>query len=76
MVTNNNVSSTPILTGPGVTSVGGLAGSGTGIGSTTASGAKGSEYDATGGNVDDRSLLQKGKDAIKPGSQVGQHGNK
>lgn len=35
--------------------------------------AKGSEYDATGGSVDDRSLTQKATDAVKPGSQVGSH---
>ena len=95
VVTNSNLSSTPILGGEGVTSAGhtgtghtgtGHTGTGTGRtgtgthtgmgGSDAASGAKGSQYDATGGQVDDRSMLQKGMDAIKPGSQVGQHGKK
>ena len=83
-VTNSNLSSTPILGGEGVTSAAGHTGTGhTGTGthsgmggSSTAPGAKGSEYDATGGQVDDRSMMQKGMDAIKPGSQVGQHGKK
>ena len=108
VVTNSNVSSTPILGGEGVTGAAGHTGHGTGTGHTgtghtgtghtgtghtgtghtgtgtntgvggsgTASGAKGSQYDATGGEVDDRSMMQKGMDAIKPGSQVGQHGKK
>ena len=37
---------------------------------------KGAEYDATGGQVDDRSMMQKVKDAITPGSDVGKHGGK
>lgn len=98
VVTNSNLSSTPILGGEGVTSAAGHTGAGHGTGhpgtghtgsghtetgtktemggSGTAPGAKGSQYDATGGQVDDRSMMQKGMDAIKPGSQVGQHGKK
>lgn len=83
VVTNSNLSSTPILGGEGVSNVAGHThtGSGSGMhsghtGSGTASSGKGSEYDATGGQVDDRSMMQKGMDAIKPGSQVGQHGKK
>lgn len=34
---------------------------------------KGSDYDATGGAVDDRSALQKIKDKLTPGSDVGKH---
>ena len=81
VVTNDNLSNTPILQGQGVvhaTAGNEGYGSGTGAGSSltgagTGSGGKGSEYDATGGNVDDRSLMQKGVDAVKPGSQVGSH---
>lgn len=46
---------------------------GTGSGHNTSSSTKGAQYDATGGAVDDRSFLQKGKDALKPGDQVGTH---
>lgn len=35
--------------------------------------SKGAEYDATGGQVDDRTMMQKVKDAITPGSDVGKH---
>ena len=38
------------------------------------SNTKGQQYDATGGAVDDRTMMQKGKDALKPGDQVGTHG--
>ena len=38
------------------------------------SGTKGQEYDASGGAIDDRTMMQKGKDALKPGDQVGTHG--
>ena len=34
---------------------------------------RGAEYDATGGQVDDRTFGQKAKDAFKPGSNVGTH---
>lgn len=34
---------------------------------------KGADYDATGGAVDDRSTLQKLKDKLTPGSDVGKH---
>ena len=67
-------------TGTG-TGTGAGAGYGTGTGSQYGSSSgrsntsgRGQEYDATGGQVDDRTLLQKGVDAVKPGSQVGQHG--
>ena len=50
---------------------GGHSGSGSG---NTSSNTKGQEYDATGGQVDDRTFGQKAKDAFKPGSQVGTHG--
>ena len=82
VVTNSNLSSTPILGGEGITSSAHHTGTGhtgthTGMsGSGAAAGGKGSQYDATGGQVDDRSMMQKGMDAIKPGSQVGQHGKK
>ena len=89
VVTNSNLSSTPILGGEGVKAAGhtgtgtghtgtGHTGTGThtGMGGSGTEGAKGSQYDATGGQVDDRSMMQKGMDAIKPGSQVGQHGKK
>ena len=36
--------------------------------------SKGQQYDATGGSVDDRTMMQKAKDAVKPGDQVGTHG--
>ena len=52
-------------------------GSGSGYGqsgSRSGTSGRGQEYDQTGGQVDDRTLLQKGVDAVKPGSQVGQHG--
>ena len=51
------------------------AGYGTGSGSSGAGGAgyKGAQYDQSGGQVDDRSMMQKVGDAVKPGSQVGQH---
>ena len=48
-----------------------VSGSGSGI---TSSNTRGQEYDATGGQVDDRTFGQKAKDAFKPGSQVGTHG--
>ena len=76
VITNDNLSSTPILHGQGVThtnTAGNTSYTGTGAG--TGSSGKGSEYDATGGNVDDRSMMQKGVDAVKPGSQVGSHTN-
>ena len=63
----------------GATGVGyGSTGTGTGAGYGTGSGAgrssgRGQEYDASGGQVDDRTMMQKGVDAVKPGSQVGQH---
>ena len=52
---------------------------GTGYGTSgtgTGAGHKGQEYDQSGGQVDDRSMMQKAGDAIKPGSQVGQHGTR
>lgn len=61
----------------GVTGATGGAGYGTGSGvGHTGAGHKGQEYDQTGGQVDDRSMMQKAGDAIKPGSQVGQHGTR
>lgn len=87
VITNDNLSSTPILHGQGVTHVnpgentsftgaGTGAGHGSGLsGSGTGSAGKGAEYDASGGQVDDRSMMQKGMDAVKPGSQVGSHTN-
>lgn len=64
-------------TSTGATGTGAGYGSGSGYGqsgSRSGTSGKGQEYDASGGQVDDRSLLQKGVDAVKPGSQVGQHG--
>lgn len=64
------------------TGAGGVTGStGTGVGYGTGSGMsgaghKGQQYDQSGGQVDDRSMMQKAGDAIKPGSQVGQHGTR
>lgn len=40
---------------------------------TTGKHQKGADYDATGGVVDDRSTLQKLKDKLTPGSDVGKH---
>ena len=63
----------------GVTGATGGAGYGTGSGhgaGHTGAGHRGQEYDQTGGQVDDRSMMQKAGDAIKPGSQVGQHGTR
>lgn len=56
----------------------GTSGTGTGAGYGTGTGAghKGQEYDQSGGQVDDRSMMQKVGDAVKPGSQVGQHGTR
>ena len=51
-------------------------GTGAGYGTGTGAGHKGQEYDQTGGEVDDRSMMQKIGDAVKPGSQVGQHGTR
>ncbi len=34
---------------------------------------KGAQYDATGGAVDDRTGMQKLKDAFKPGTSAGNH---
>ena len=45
----------------------------TGSGAGGAGKGKGAEYDATGGAVDDRSTLQKLKDKLTPGSDVGKH---
>ena len=71
--------------GAGVGSGAGYGSSGTGVGSGAGAGhgtgsdagrssGRGQEYDASGGQVDDRTMMQKGMDAVKPGSQVGQHG--
>ncbi len=54
-------------TGSGVGS-----GTGTGVGSGTGH-HKGAEYDQSGGQVDDRSAMQKIKDKLTPGSDVGKH---
>ena len=54
----------------------GTTGTGAGYGTGTGAGHhKGQEYDQSGGQVDDRSMMQKAGDAVKPGSQVGQHGS-
>lgn len=52
------------------------SGTGAGTGSGVGSGAghqKGAEYDQSGGQVDDRSAMQKIKDKLTPGSDVGKH---
>ena len=69
---------TGTTTGTGYGTSGTGAGYGTGAGHGTGTGAdhKGQEYDQTGGQVDDRSMMQKIGDAVKPGSQVGQHGTR
>lgn len=54
--------------------VGGYGSQGTGTGhSHGSSNTKGAEYDQTGGQVDDRSGMQKIKDKLTPGSSVGKH---
>ena len=42
-------------------------------GDKVSSATKGAEYDATGGQVDDRTTMQKLKDKLTPGSDVGKH---
>ena len=54
------------------------SGSGTGLGTGSGAGSgtgqhKGAEYDQSGGQVDDRSAMQKIKDKLTPGSDVGKH---
>ena len=49
------------------------AGGASGAGQKVSSNTKGAEYDQTGGAVDDRSGLQKVKDKLTPGSDVGKH---
>lgn len=46
---------------------------GSGTSGKQSSATKGQEYDATGGAVDDRSTMQKLKDKLTPGSDVGKH---
>ena len=58
-------------TGAGMSSGTG-SGTGTGVGSGTGQ-HKGAEYDQSGGQVDDRSAMQKIKDKLTPGSDVGKH---
>ena len=48
-------------------------GSGAGADSHGKGKGKGADYDATGGAVDDRSIVQKLKDKLTPGSDVGKH---
>lgn len=54
----------------------GTGGHGSNKGDVNPKQTKGAEYDATGGEVDDRTMMQKVKDAITPGSDVGKHGSK
>ena len=56
-----------ICSGTGASS--GLASEGGKVSKAT----KGAEYDATGGQVDDRTIGQKIKDKLTPGSSVGKH---
>lgn len=44
-----------------------------GKGIKVSSATKGAEYDATGGAVDDRTAMQKVKDKLTPGSDIGKH---
>ncbi|DBB04623.1 TPA: hypothetical protein ACH3X1_012691 [Trebouxia sp. C0004] len=44
-----------------------------GHGNMVSSATKGAEYDATGGQVNDRTTMQKLKDTLTPGNNVGKH---
>lgn len=57
-------------TGVGASEVGSQ---GHGKGMKVSSATRGAEYDATGGAVDDRTAMQKIKDKLTPGSDVGKH---